>query len=797
MKLKLPILILAFSVACTFGASLYKSTELIEKDIIQLKGGVTIIADNVTRSDQFIFFQTGGQQKMYLKSDVASIGKIKIENDVTLEQRVDALKRKIGPRVGLAADAADAIDYRLIIFAVVFLSSMGFYLFSLVIKKKSIEKDNVSGPGAGENKEKETNGSPDVASTAMKDIVWFFGDVFKIKSGASENANIRSQVAGDFLDSTGKMFELRVKLENEWVKRRMSIAPLAEETGSKSKCFYVIFDTHMVVKIPPAPIESLNDYIKELRKEAEIAAMLSPIKCIIPTVSVVMKKIHSVPYQKELSDPQLEKRYISLLEEKQAFQKHLKVGDNYAFFMELSNSFFLGRVIDELHEAKVNIVDELNERPETLWNQQEFLGRYGADSLGVFSSLQAIYGSCERKIMERARKLGCAHKLRQYEIKQWFLLHLAGKKIEGEFAEITNKLFAEQIGQQIGIVHQFRQTVTKRLKYISFVKNKTQVENLILNMLRLMLQLKELKVSLRDLKPDNLFLDAAPDKYPVFLKSPNAFSIGIIDVETAGSLKPDDKGKIRQPQLGGTPVYATPSHMLENRIIEKVFGNTGDILHLQDWHSAMGIIFKIATGKNLFPKAAKTFPRILKGLQGYKKIKGSPEDMVQKISELFWIVAADEFNKKTSDNKTVLKQLKIPVPKSAAEFFLDILRKEKESLALSIQKLACSSMVSKNEKSRQYLLTATSKSIEQQKSKWEKASQAPGKQKEAARKTFVCLSALEKMKKEQEEKTDTLHRLEGQAPEISAMELLQIVFQMVVERMYKNTWKKLPGRTSL
>ena len=40
----------------------------------------------------------------------------------------------------------------------------------------------------------------------------------------------------------------------DWAKRRMTIGPLGEESGSKSKCYYVIYDIHMVVKIPVRPI---------------------------------------------------------------------------------------------------------------------------------------------------------------------------------------------------------------------------------------------------------------------------------------------------------------------------------------------------------------------------------------------------------------------------------------------------------------------------------------------------------------------------------------------------------------
>ena len=84
------------------------------------------------------------------------------------------------------------------------------------------------------------------------------------------------------LQVKGKVFELGIKGNNDWISRRMSIAPLGEDSGSKSKCFYVIYDTHMVVKIPPEPVTDVAKYIRDIRREVQITSQLAPVACIVP-----------------------------------------------------------------------------------------------------------------------------------------------------------------------------------------------------------------------------------------------------------------------------------------------------------------------------------------------------------------------------------------------------------------------------------------------------------------------------------------------------------------------------------
>ena len=55
------------------------------------------------------------------------------------------------------------------------------------------------------------------------------------------------------------IYELRVKHMEDWAKRRMTIGPLGEESGSKSKCYFVIYDVHLVLKTPARPIDDFEE----------------------------------------------------------------------------------------------------------------------------------------------------------------------------------------------------------------------------------------------------------------------------------------------------------------------------------------------------------------------------------------------------------------------------------------------------------------------------------------------------------------------------------------------------------
>ena len=91
--------------------------------------------------------------------------------------------------------------------------------------------------------------APDTSDTLR--IVKFFLSCSDSETGAAPDAASNLFPVEAKTIGSNQIYQLRILHNGEWVKRRMSIGPLGEESGSKSKCFYVIYDVHIVVKIPP------------------------------------------------------------------------------------------------------------------------------------------------------------------------------------------------------------------------------------------------------------------------------------------------------------------------------------------------------------------------------------------------------------------------------------------------------------------------------------------------------------------------------------------------------------------
>ena len=98
-------------------------------------------------------------------------------------------------------------------------------------------------------------------SSEKRGIVEFFLNIFKLQMNLPGRAGQYRMISEEDA-AADQIFELRVKGEDQWISRRMTISPLGEESGSKSKCFKVIYDDMIVIKMPPSPI---TDFAKICR----------------------------------------------------------------------------------------------------------------------------------------------------------------------------------------------------------------------------------------------------------------------------------------------------------------------------------------------------------------------------------------------------------------------------------------------------------------------------------------------------------------------------------------------------
>ena len=795
-----------FIVVCSacFAAAIssFHFVETSTKKVIQIKSGASFIADHVSQSDRFVFYRFDGKSGMFMQNDVASVGPITVKSETPLIRIVDRWKDRALEQAGWDMNRRNWFDARIFLFLVslvVFSAFFKLFQFSTrCFKNKGNHK--IETETASPMADEAGNGlEGSLEDSDLKNIALFFLELFKRQNGLEKDAPAYCRMAGS--DSSHKMtiFELRVQTARNWVSRRMSVGPLGEETGSKSKCYYAIYDTHMVIKLPPIPVMDMKTYVRTIQKEGKISSHLSPVKCIVPTVSVVMKKVTPLPYQSILNQKEREKQYIRLVEEKPEYQSYLKVGGRYALFMELTHNIFLGRVIDELHVTKDRLGDEIREIPDLAWDQQAFTHRYGLSFLPVFNRLQTLYKRCEAEVHRIAQSGERPQKVHPFQIKNWFLSRIANEELQwlekdGDAAliERVEEAFDDIFESNRQIVADLRQLLKSRLAEKAFVDNREAIENVASNTLALLCRIREKRIALRDLKPDNLFLDANPNHYPDFLKDSGCFSIGVIDVETAVSLILNKETKIEQPLLGGTPLYATPLHLLKNETLSSFFHPLQTVFYYQDWYATVAILFKAITGKNLFVRAARSFPAALNRLKQCQNRSAPDESTLKAICSSFWSAALADTKTALAVYSTVLHELMLEIPVEMVSQVEAELNREKECLQRVIQRQVGSSPLLKSEKNKLFLIQASAETIQKQELRWENKEGLSAQHRLIAPEMVAFLTKLKQLKKGEKEKTNALRSLSSATCQIPAYILLEAMFQIVYRELYRSVWKMNP-----
>ena len=110
------------------------------------------------------------------------------------------------------------------------------------------------------------------------------------------------------------------------------------------------------------------------------------------------RKGYWIPYS--IDEEALEKKYVQLAKSDPAYQQYLKIGDTFAFFMDLSKHFFLSTTLDEMHRRDKLIINEALKNPELLWDQHGFVCRYGEDSGNICHELQEAYYRSEARMRQ-------------------------------------------------------------------------------------------------------------------------------------------------------------------------------------------------------------------------------------------------------------------------------------------------------------------------------------------------------------------------------------------------------------
>jgi serine/threonine protein kinase len=632
-------------------------------------------------------------------------------------------------------------------------------------------------------------------ATDKERILRFFFRLFKQQIGTDPDAPTELILVENRPICPNETYEMRIMQGNDWVSRRMSIGLLGQGGGSRSKCYYAIYDSHMVLKIPSEAILGFSAYREKIKGEAHIVERLAPRECIVPRVGVILKAVHAIPGSSKLSEDALEDRYVHLLEVNPDLQEYLKIGTSFAFFMDLARHFFLSSTLEEIHRGDQRIVNEAMKQHELLWDQHGFVCRYGEETGSVCHELQDAYYRCEGRLRQLVQEAHIVEDIPVFQLKQWFLTHLAGEKIYSdneelpeEFIDRVNRLLTKVIRENHYQAERYRQGVRRYIKEMRFSQHRAQLENLSTNALDLLAWIGQKGLALRDLKPENLFVAGEPDAYPIFLNDSERFSIGLIDVETAviiDAAKPED---IPQPQLAGTPLYATPTHLIPNLMLHEVYTDVRTILHMQDWYATIAMIYKIITGRNLFAVTARTFPEIVKRIKLIDPAGPDVERDVAAISTLFWNSAMAEFEEGIDKDKDVLTRVEVIIPKTMIADIIKALHRGGDQIALKLKNIISRQSVFSDPQKCRFLIEASVEKIEKMTKKLSDAQPGSGEHTKQRQQALELLEQIQSAKNRLQRKLEAAAALKAKAGRIAADQLLEAMFERVQTAMYLPHW---------
>jgi serine/threonine protein kinase len=632
-------------------------------------------------------------------------------------------------------------------------------------------------------------------TTDKERILRSFFHLFKEQMGADPDVPAELKLVESRPICPNETYEMRLLQGNEWASRRMSIGLLGQGGGSRSKCFYVIYDSHMVLKIPAEGIQAFSTYREKIKAEALIVERLAPRECIVPRVAVILKEVHPLPGSAQLSEEVLEERYVHLLEVDPDLQEYLKIGPSFAFFMDLARHFFLSTTLEEIHRSDQRIVHEAMKQHELLWDQQAFACRYGEEAAAMCHELQDAYYRCEGRLRRLVEEAHIVEGIPAFQFRQWFITHLAGESVHAyaeelpeELIERINRLLSKVIRDNHYQVERYRRSVRRYIKEMRFSQHRAQLENLSANALDLLAWIGHKGLALRDLKPENLFVAGKPDAYPVFLNDPKQFSIGLIDVETAVAIDAAQPEDIPQPQLAGTPLYATPTHLMSNLILRQVYDDLRSILHMQDWYATTAIVYKITTGRNLFAVTARTFPDIVKRIKLIDPAGPDVERDVAAIQLIFWQSAIAELEESLAQDAEVLTRLEIVIPKPLVADIIRALHRGCDRVSSHLTRVITQQSIFSEGQRRQFLLEAPVEKIHKMTRKLSQEQPGANERVKQRQDALDLLERIETLKGRLQRKLEAAAALKANAGRITADQLLEAMFERVFNIMYLPHW---------
>ncbi len=632
--------------------------------------------------------------------------------------------------------------------------------------------------------------------TDVEQIIYFFLNLYRVQLGvAVQDENlVEFKWLHSHENGVDNTYELSVRHGGNWKSRRITIGPLGADVQSKSRCYKVVYDDVLVVKIPPKPIETFDSYLSGIYAERDITEKLAPdIICISPRISSILKKVPRFRNRQGLAPEDLEKKYISELRNYPEAQIYLKMGPTFVYFMNLSDYPFFSDLVDPLHFIADKVKDRIVNNPGALFDIDVFTAIYGKSSEKLFFTVSDVYseyiagcGQLQKKFNQQAGSITRA-------METGFVRYLAGEYdlsgaggMPDDLFHVWNKHLKKTFRDNKSVIDNFNITVTKSIGQKNFEANLPRFGGIIGNILNLLYSLKKKDVAIRDLKPDNILIVGERKNDPNILSLSTEYSFGLIDLETAFDLSGQDK--LRQPMLAGTACYATPSHVFENSVLKEIFSDPFGILIIQDWYAALGTIFSVVTNGMLFEKTGRLLPEIIRARHQAGEEIRNLTDAFKNSSWVFWHSAADEFYANIRENASELKRVALKVPPGIAGMFRDEANRSKAGTRALIISQIASQTLFKSKKNRQQLAKSSMEALVHYRNNWEKDVNVPRTTPEIKGRILEFLQNLIWLKRQFKLEVQTVSMLETLFPRINAYTLLKIIFAIVFHAMYCPVW---------
>lgn len=630
-------------------------------------------------------------------------------------------------------------------------------------------------------------------------VVEFFLNLYKIQLHAPQDARqvfrLREQRQG-----SEYTYDLRIHRYGKWASRPMGILPLGEKAGKKSNCFKVFYDDVLVVKIPQTPIRDFEKYIEVIGNERKITHTLHPdIKCIVPAVSSILKKIPSFFEGMCWVPEEVESKCIERLKQFPKFQDYLKIEDNFVFFMDISQYSFLAQVLEKIFNSNQKIKHEIVKHPDFLLKFQKFEERYGIEHASVWLQMNKIFQKYQIEINSLLKTHGLDTKSYDYKPRQWFLGYLAEQKVIADDCFISEDFFFDlnqtvaKLRSSHGIVFRdYKKTVEAYIKKEAFKQAHQQICEIVSAILKLLAFLRKKKVSVRDLKPDNIFLTLNSTDNSTAFAPKQKVHLGLIDLETSVSIDATKLKKLGQPLPGGTPSYATPSNFVQNIVLERLFKDVPRILHLQDWHACICMIYVTITGEVLFTCCKNLLYNFVNTVQNMQGDTTAVLSLFKKQNRLFWQSAQIEFNAKINKKKDLLSTIEVAVGNGASTMFYDEAIELKNALDLKIQYVLNSQKIFTSPKSIGNLMDAPPEMLCHLREKYKKANREGKCSSRVYKDIVILMKKLEALKTLSAKMEQWIGHFKSQPLTIRADILLEFMFRVVSEAMALKTLEEHP-----